>query len=358
MMTIFKKIGRFFSKNQTNIDSRTEIKQINDQNSDTSVIVPKFELNKVINDGELSPEEILMLALTNEKDTANDFFPGYWEYSYNVNPQVLFTQLINKGYYTKEKSLLLTLERKTVEELKQILRINNLKVSGKKQELVNRILNELPEKQLNAIDLIEVYKINDKAKEIITNNEHISFFHNSSLEISIYTAHDFKIKNPNFNSIEIAKYLGEIQAKKYLSNGNWGLYRNLRHAFSEIEMKENKLDIALTLLFEVCYIDLSGMGNNFNPEYTKYHEEYFFPYSKSLFKLAPGIVNKIRKIKVKLNLTDADIKDLFLKSLENYQLPFHLFTKEEVADILIAEINHDEKKVNYYYNVAETRYYK
>lgn len=355
-MSIFKKISSLFSKDKPEI-----ISEVVENNSplDTGILLKteKLELNKIINDGELSPEEILMLALTDEKDTSNDFFPGYWEYTYNVNPQILFTQLVNRGFYTKEKSLLLTLKRKTVEELKEILRENNLKVSGKKQELVDRILNELSEKQLNSIKLIEVYKINDTAKEILANNEHILFFHNSPMEISIYTAHDFKNKNPNFSPIEIARHLGEIQAKRHISNGNWGLYRNLKHSLSEIEMTVQNFEDALTLLFEVCYIDLSGISNSFDPEFMEIYEKSFFPYTKSSCTLAPGIVNKIRKLKVKFNLSDIELKNLFVKSMANYQIPFHLFTKEESADVLIAEINHDEEQLKHIYNLAEKRYF-
>lgn len=354
-MSFLKKVVNLFSKNESQIKPRILAPKHNEEFPPSA---EKFELNQIINDGGLTIEEILMLSIHDEIDPSKDTFPGYWNYSYNVDPRVIFTRLLEKGYYIKEKSLPTTLQRKTVGELKDILRKYNLKVSGKKKELINRILNELNEEDQKSIDLIEVYKRNDsKAKEVIENNEHIPFFHRNSTEISIYEAHDFKNKNPNLSPIEIARELLELKARKYISNGDWGLYRNTRVYLAELEMKEKNLEIALILLFEVCYLDLSGMGNNFNPEFMHIYEKHFFPYEKSLEKLAPGIVNYIRELKVKLNHTDDTLKQFYLKTLENYQVPFHLFKKNECAEILLAEINHDMERLKKIYKIAEKRYY-
>lgn len=356
-MNIFKKIGSLFSVNSSNSTLITPVEVDKVKVNDSMLKAQKVELNRVINNADLSPEEILMLALNEEKDTSNDFFPGYWQYNYDVNPQILFSGLVERGFYSKEKSLLITLARKTAEDLKCILRDNGLKVSGRKQELIDRIIEELNEGQLNSIELIEVYKINEKAKAILDKNEHILFFHNSSMEISIYTAQDFKTKNPDFTPIEIARFIGEKQANQHIDNGNWGLFRNVQSSLAQTEMDAQNFEEALVLLFEVCYLDLSGMGNNFDPEYMDIIEEYFFPYKDSVHTLAPGIVHLFKKLKVKLNITDSDIKDLFLKSLENYQLSFHLFTKEEAANILIAELNYEEVELKQIYKVAENRYF-
>lgn len=355
-MSILKKLGNLFSKKKNQLIPINQDLANDSVKKDTILSTEKFELNRVINDGNLSLEEILMLALTNERDTSNDFFPGYWQYTYNVNPQILFTNLIERGFYTKEKSLFITLERKTVEELKSILRSHNLKVSGKKQILIERILNELNKEQLNSIELIEVYKINDKAKEILANNEHILFFHNNPMEISIYEAHDFKNKNPQYSPIEIARHLIGIKSERHIANGDWGLYRNSRFSLAEIETQAQNLEGALVLLFEVCYLGLSGMGNNFNPDFIDIYEKHFFPYEESLNTLAPGIVNLIKKLKVKLNLSDLELGQAFLTSMEKYQVPFHLFTKDECANILIAEINYEEEQLKKIYKVAEKRY--
>lgn len=354
-MSIFKRIGNLFSKKESQITSNHHSVG-NSINEEVVLATEKLELNRIINDGDLSPEEILMLALTSEMDTSKNSFPGYWQYSYNVNPQILFTKLIGRGFYTKEKSLLVTLERKTVEELKGILRKYNLKVSGKKQVLIERILEELNDEQLNSIELIEVYKINDKAQEILNTNDHILFFHNYSMEISIYEAHDFKNKNPHYSPVEIARHLIGIKSERHVTNGDWGLYRSSRLSLAEIEMKNQNLEKALVLIFEVCYLDLSGLWNNFNLDYLYIYEQNFFPYENSTQKIAPGVVNYIKRLKVKLGLSDTDLKQMYLKSMDKYQLPFHLFTKDESADILIAEINFDEAKLKNIYKIAEKRY--
>ncbi|ANB58577.1 SAP domain protein [Anoxybacillus sp. B7M1] len=355
-MSFIRKLANLFSKKETQITpmNHQPRKVLDDE---VTLSPQKFEINRLINNGGLTIEEILMLALIEEKDTNNDFFPGFWQYSYNVNPKLLFANLIKKGFYLKEKSLTTTLERKTVDELKEILRKHNLKVSGRKQELIDRILNELCEEELNSIELIEVYKRNEKAKEIIEKNEHIIFFHRNQTEISIYEAHDFKNKNPHYSPVEIARELIDLKAKRHIANKDWGLYRNTRVSLAEIEIKEQNFDIALALLFEVCYLDLSGMSNNFDLNFLYIYEDRFFPYEKSIHTLAPGIVNYIRKLKVKLELTDENLKHLYLSTMHKYQVPFHLFTKEETANILIAEINNDVNTLKEIYKTARKRYF-
>ena len=79
--------------------------------------------------------------------------------------------LVKEGYLAGEGGL--TAEdiskKYTVAELKDILRENNLKVSGKKQELVDRLLPVLSD---NSGDL----ELTDKAKEFLEENEWIDLY--------------------------------------------------------------------------------------------------------------------------------------------------------------------------------------
>lgn len=66
--------------------------------------------------------------------------PGYWTYEYNINYKQLITKLLENGY-VKISSAIDDLSFLTAEQLKEILRYFLLPVSGKKQELIDRLLS-------------------------------------------------------------------------------------------------------------------------------------------------------------------------------------------------------------------------
>lgn len=84
-----------------------------------------------------SLEKNFLKALANQEVEKLDF-PGYWTYEYNVNFQESITKLIENGYVVintvfDDYSFL------TVNQLKEALSILSLPVSGKKQELIERL---------------------------------------------------------------------------------------------------------------------------------------------------------------------------------------------------------------------------
>lgn len=332
------------------VDQNKEInvkKKLSRQNSEVTII-----------DEELSPEEILMLGTKEGSKADDDYYAGFWNYQYNINPKEVFRSLVRRGYFEETKSLENTLNSKTVDELKEILRKNDLKLSGKKSVLIDRILNEMYQKDLANIKLKSVYKLSLKGQELLNKNEHIIYFHrNAEYNISIYQAHDFKMKNTHYSPTYIASHLLKQQSHEYLSNGAWGLYRNARLNLARVALTENNFETALEFLYEVCYLDLSGLSNNFNLEFIDIYEEYFFPYEKSNHTIAPGVIKLLIKTKMKLKLNDNKLLESLLSFLDEYHLPFHLFTKEEVSNIVLAEINNNKSEVSNIYKHAEQKYF-
>ena len=115
------------------------------------------------------------------------------------------------------------------------------------------------------------------------------------------------------------------EAFNAINNCNWGLYSNARFNMWEILKKEGKLKEALTTYMEVCYLDLNGATNTWNISDPKLLKKYPpFDY-KNLSFLAPGILERIKKIMKKLQLTEKNIKKQFIKNnnkiYKNLKLP-------------------------------------
>lgn len=95
----------------------------------------------------------------------------------------------------------------------------------------------------------------------------------------------------------------------------WGLYGNVRFQMAEILNKENKLKDALRMYLEVCYLDLNGATNMPTDEngHVIHDPEYFKPFDSEQKFLAPGIIDLIKRIVLKLKLSKDEIKKIFVE---------------------------------------------
>ena len=96
----------------------------------------------------------------------------------------------------------------------------------------------------------------------------------------------------------------------------WGLYRNVRFQMAEILNRENKPKDALRTYLEVCYLDLNGATNMPTDEngHVIRDPEYFKPFDpKELAFLAPGVIDLIKRIVLKLKLSKDEIKQIFVE---------------------------------------------
>jgi DNA-directed RNA polymerase subunit RPC12/RpoP len=118
-------------------------------------------------------------------------------------------------------------------------------------------------------------------------------------------------KEPSDNDIRWG--LLNKQLIEHAKNGDWGLYRNARFQMAEILRGEMKLKDALRTYLEVCYIDLNGPNNTGemnDPELLK----EFPPFNPKDFSfLAPGVIDLIKRIMLKLKLDKDKIKQIFIE---------------------------------------------
>lgn len=119
-------------------------------------------------------------------------------------------------------------------------------------------------------------------------------------------------KEPSDNDVRWS--LLNKQLMEHAKNGDWGLYRNARFQMAEILRGEMKLKDALRIYFEVYYLDLNGSSNTGGIKDTELLKEFppFDPHRDSF--LAPGVIDLIKRIVIKLNLNKEEIKQIFIEN--------------------------------------------
>ena len=94
----------------------------------------------------------------------------------------------------------------------------------------------------------------------------------------------------------------------------WGNYRNYTLKMGQQLIQEKQFQLALSLLLEVCYLDLNGPQNvGILPKYLG-ERPNFKP--KEGF-LAPGVIGLIYKCSQEMALTTQGLKSFFIKHNKN-----------------------------------------
>jgi len=245
-------------------------------------------------------------------------FPKYFQYEYGANTSLLLEKALNNNDLTKsEPSDNIEIAKLSI--IKRILKQHKLKVSGKKKELVERIKDNLNEKEIQENFPGSFYVLTDKGRNLVNENDHIIYYHKSKIlkyEVSIERYDDLlkNTKDPNLK-YEVALELLDENARKERKERNWGQYTNSLLAKAYVYEDKNEYKLALDLYLKICLLDSSGLKNG----------NFYMP--KSVM-LAPGIIKFIKKLISKLKLDTNDLKKRYYKSAEELNLPKTKLSKE------------------------------
>lgn len=124
-----------------------------------------------IENGELTTNEIIFLKFMNNKETNISFSPR-WEFMYELKPRIEVAKLLKLEYLTKS-SWYDNILNATAKELKEILRMEQLKITGNRQDLVERVLANVDVSLLQEKFNVSKYILSNKGQKIIEKNKRL-----------------------------------------------------------------------------------------------------------------------------------------------------------------------------------------
>lgn len=236
-----------------------------DLDVDVSIDVESFETEAEINriyskelEGLLIGEIILLDWLHGKATSSTP--PQYFAYTYGINYNHSIEKLRELGYIRlgMPSESLVNLK---VAELKQILARHELKVSGRKAELIERIQKNIPEEAYQE-EVKEVWTVSETGKNILEKYDLLVWGHkNQSADGVVDPASLLSYINDTRANEEIALAISEFEFRKNIQNVNYGFaINNLRY---QIKLKEQlKLyEEAFDLLLKAAVLELTGIGN-------------------------------------------------------------------------------------------------
>ena len=254
---------------------------------------------------------VIFLNWANRKEILDqNEYPQYFYYDYGIiNCSQFHIQLIKEGYLEKA-SLKTYLSTKTIEELKNILKENNLKKIGKKSELIDRILENINLENIKREN--GYYELTNKGINFLKENEYIIKLRKLNIPLAEYETVKKEL-NSNFLFDDIVWGIYNKRILNFYLDKDFGLYRNTLLEMSIFFKSKNNLQKELEYLLKVTYLDLSGNSNNGTIDNKKL---LFIPLAKRIF-----------------NLKEYYLPEQTEKCYE-IKLPFHYCTKKIFYDII------------------------
>lgn len=302
----------------------------------------------------LYPHEILVLDYAPSFYTSGNQFQGFWWYKYGVRDvQAILHSLVKRGFL-EIGDIRGALEKQTGAAIKDVLKAYGVKISGKKDDLVQRALDEITEVELNRYFPRRTFKLTALGQEDLKAEDYVPYIHKHGVEdLDIWSLNRLVHTEPYMPFRDkLWGYLNQ-QSMKHFSERNFGLYRNCRFNMSQFLKEENKIMDSLAMLAEVVFFDLSGATNNFDPQFLEIYAEGFFPYENSLATTAPGIILAISQCQEELGYTDEELKFALAEQMSKLSVPLQLFTVDECVTIVLYERDGDKEALKKLYAKAK-----
>ena len=325
---------------------------------DAQVIPVETHIKSAISSKQgLYPHEILVLDYAHTFYTSDNNFQGFWWYRYGVRDvQSVLASLEQRGFI-EVGDLRGVLNNQTGATIKELLKAHGQKQTGKKDELVQRTLDNISEKELNIRFSRRTYVLTMSGKAAVEEGAHVPYIHRNGIEdLDIWSINTLVHTEPYMPYRDkIWGYLNQ-RSMKHFSEHNFGLYRNCRFSMSQFLKQEGKIKDSLAMLAEVVFYDLSGASNNYDPQFLEIHAAYFFPYENSHATTAPGIISTIVECQKELDYTDDQLKDALIDRMSKLSSPIQLFSAEDCASIVLLERDKDIEALKSLYAKAKREF--
>lgn len=304
----------------------------------------------------LYPRELLLLYYAPKYYIDSDSFPSFWNYRYGIeNVKSFLENLVNRGFLKKEMDLQMNLNDLKVIDLKNLLKDHSLPVTGKKDDLIKRIIEKIPLDLLNANLKRLRFLQTESGKKALSEAAYLVYLDRNNLnEVSIFEMSKFVQQMPQ---VDFRKGIVEIltdKIKKLTSLGDYGLCRNCKLSLHEFYYLEKQYKDAYYTLLDVIFLDINDfLGNGFDKSSLPLHLDYFFDSEHP--KIVEYAFSRMTELQSFLNVSDEQLCENMKERWFCFQLPYHILSVEECTKIYFAEKNHDVENLKEIYDKRKSQ---
>ena len=220
----------------------------------------------------------------------------------------------------------------TMNEIKDVLRKYNLKVSGRKNELINRINENLSPEQAKEEFPVTSYVITQKGQDFIKDNDYVFIYEELDYlkeDLGINEFDNYIVQNKDKNAYELIEdYYKKIE-DKVVSAKQWSEYKNIFKEENKFFMKKEDLDNSLKASLKVFILDVNNWV---------YDEEF----QNNEIAISKDNVKILNKLLLEEKLDINQLKDLFNTAADEVKIPSFIIPKDKVFRYLILAFNGED----------------
>ena len=222
--------------------------------------------------------EIMLLEYCNQGNYPKppSGYPGFWWFKYGIRDVGHALESLEERGFIKWRPKAESLQGLKVDELKAILSERNLSVTGKKADLIDRIITQIPENELSIPNYTPRYELTEIGKIELTDNAYVPYMHNHphlTIEDSKFgkpfTVWEINKLFPDGNAQNWREVVGEIEKRRFGVNmTSTPIDNNPKTRYKTKDCSAQKNEIKEYLLAKKATIDngIKTKGDGFEEE--------------------------------------------------------------------------------------------
>lgn len=255
----------------------------------------------------------------------NTVLPEYKLSEIGNDYKTTLKNLLSNGFLRKS-SVQEEIECLTIPDLKRILKLKSLKISGKKSVLLERIFDNFKTKELKPYSSSSFYVLTELGKQELNKNEVYllnSKYFDFSIGVISRAKEYLEKQNPNVTGTEILYYVYHqqrqlaIDNKDFTYNGLWGLLSKMAIFMSKVGDSKN----ALKTYIEFIALDITVENRN--------------------KIITPFYVSEIQKNAIASDVLYSNFDSFIVAVLDEFlnDVPCLYYNPERIANIIKTNLN-------------------
>ena len=205
----------------------------------------------------LTGNDVLILHYIAKRSKASELNQIFWKNDYFNDNEKSLNKLLDNGYIEMRYDERISLNKLKVEELKEILVRGELKVTGKKNDLIERIIEECDKRYYQRYLELERY-ITDKGEKLLARTKFVLVAHSNNIAYPV-DIYNFYLNNQSSDELDLICDFIECKVRfdketKEISDNSY-LYYQLSQVCNIYNNQEKQLYYLLKSCYEFISTD-------------------------------------------------------------------------------------------------------
>ncbi|MFC6169896.1 SAP domain-containing protein [Loigolactobacillus jiayinensis] len=295
--------------------------------------------------------KILALALAADQPNTFTLTQSFWQHRYRVQTQGWLAKFEQAGLLQQATAPMLSLQQKTVAQLKQLLRTYHLKVSGRKVDLLNRLQTELTAAELVRQCPQQFYRLTPAGIELVQQHRSVQWLHDYYVAgiIDFTAAKRTQLPTDLTLDATLAWLLdaAQVQAQQ---QSNWPQIYYVAHIRFQIAWQRQHVGTALNALLDCIYLKLAGVTQ------VEKATRATLDWQTTAYKVEPFYNYILQQIMHDYHMTTDDISSAFAQRCQHLAVPHKLFSDSEMQQLLLWALTGQDQLSQQLYQTKKARY--